>query len=509
MTSGADVRFDWSDNQTDANARGTFVFTGRHTAGTARVPRGAGLDFADFLLGLPQQVSVQYGPGRVRIRGRALSLYAQDDWRRTAALTLTLGVRYEMVWPFVEASRQMVNLDVVPDFTQVVPVVSGSAGPFTGLFPAGLLDADTNNVAPRLAVAWKGPRAVTVRAGYGVSYNSGPYSTIARQLVSQPPFAASQQSLGSLNDPLDLADPFREAEVLNAANTFGAARDYAIGVVQTWNAEISRPFRTVWTASGGYTGKRGTSLDLIRTPNRDPRVTDFRWQTSGGRSLMHGLTFRVQRRKTRGLGGTVSYTLARARDNMAVAQNDRDLDAEWSLSSFDRRHQWSSDVTVDLPFGPNRRWLSRGRWASVFAGWSASARLTLQSGTPLTPRVTGAQAATRPLRPDYTGEPIQLASPTIDMFFNTAAFTLPDANQFGTAGRNAIIGPGSRLLDATLARDLRLGGGRALTLLLAGANLLNRVNYSAINTTVNSSAFGQVTSVRPMRTMTLSFKLGF
>jgi TonB dependent receptor len=149
VASGAEGRFDWSDNQTDPNARGTFVFTGRHTAGTSRVPRGAGFDFADFLLGLPQQASVQYGPGRVHIRGRALSLYVQDDWRRSSALTLTLGLRYERVWPFVEANRQMVNLDVAPDFTEVVPVLSGGAGPFTGIFPTALMHADPNKLPAR------------------------------------------------------------------------------------------------------------------------------------------------------------------------------------------------------------------------------------------------------------------------------------------------------------------------------------------------------------------------
>jgi hypothetical protein len=509
VASGAEGRFDWSDNQTDPNARGTFVFTGRHTAGTSRVPRGAGFDFADFLLGLPQQASVQYGPGRVHIRGRALSLYVQDDWRRSSALTLTLGLRYEIVWPFVEANRQMVNLDVAPDFTEVAPVLSGGAGPFTGIFPAALMHADPNNLAPRLAVAWKGPRALTLRGGYGVSFNSGPYSGIARQLVGQPPFAASQRSEGTVADPLDLADPFRNAELLEAANTFGVERDYAIGTVQTWNAELSRPFRTVWTASGSFTGKRGLSLDLIRTPNRDPAAADFRWQTSDGRSLMHGLTLRLQRRKTHGLGGTVTYTIARAQDDMAIAQNDADLDSEWALSTYDRRHQLSGNVSVDLPFGSGRPWLTRGGWASVLGGWSATATLTVQSGTPLTPRVTGAQAANRPLRPDATGERAQLPSPTIDMFFNTAAFTLPEPGQFGTAGRNTIIGPGSRLLNASIVRDLRLGAARVLTARLDANNLLNLVNYGAINTTVNSSSFGQVTSVRPMRTMTLSLQVRF
>ena len=65
-----------------------------------------------------------------------------------------------------------------------------------------------------------------------------------------------------------------------------------------------------------------------------------------------------------------------------------------------------------------------------------------------------------------------------------------------------IIGPGSRLLNAQMSRDVRFGGTRALTIQLNASNLLNMVNYQAIDTAVNSPTFGQVLSVRPMRSVT-------
>ena len=40
-------------------------------------------------------------------------------------------------------------------------------------------------------------------------------------------------------------------------------------------------------------------------------------------------------------------------------------------------------------------------------------------------------------------------------------------------------------------------------------NLLNLVNYAGLNTTVNSPGFGQITSVRPMRSVTLNFRVRF
>ena len=48
---GGDFRRIQVNTQTDSNARGTFTFTGVNS----------GYDFSDFLLGLPQLTSVQFG----------------------------------------------------------------------------------------------------------------------------------------------------------------------------------------------------------------------------------------------------------------------------------------------------------------------------------------------------------------------------------------------------------------------------------------------------------------
>ena len=120
-----------------------------------------------------------------------------------------------------------------------------------------------------------------------------------------------------------------------------------------------------------------------------------------------------------------------------------------------------------------------------------------------------AQGTNGTLRANYDGSAIQVHDPTIDLFFNTAAFSVPRAGTFGTAGRNIIIGPGSRQLNAQVSRDLRMGRTRALTMQLNASNLLNMVNYQAIDTIVNSPTFGQVLSVRPMRSMQLVLRYRF
>ena len=526
---GGDFRFDESASETSANARGAFVFTGLYASGGSAAVRGGGLDFADFLLGLPQQATVQYGPGNVRMSGKSLSGYVQDDWRRSGTLTINLGIRYELIWPFVERAGHMVNLDVAPDFTAAVPVVSGESGPFSGAYPKGLMRTDRNNVAPRIGIAWRFKPGTILRGGYGISYNSGSYSTIARQLVGQPPFAITDTSIGTARSPLALADPFALVGAAETTNNFGVDRDYALGMVQTWNGDLSRDMRQVWNVGAGYTHTRGSSLDLLRAPNRGPTglripgVEPFLWQTSEGSSVLHAATFRVSRRPAKGIGGGASYTLAKSRDNAAtvggggstVAQDDRNLAAEWGLSSFDRRHQLSANVSIELPFGPNRHWLTQpGLRQSLLRDWRFTTTFTAQSGTPYTPRVTGAvgdvaRGTNGTLRADYDGGAVALADPTIDRFFNTGAFSVPLAGTFGSAARNMIVGPGSRLLNAQFTRDVRLGGTRVMSLQLSANNLLNMVNYAALDAVVNSPTFGQILSVRPMRSTQINVRFRF
>jgi hypothetical protein len=370
---------------------------------------------------------------------------------------------------------------------------------------------------------------MVVRGGYGVSFNSGSYPTIAQQMVAQPPFATTNTALGSLTRPLDLSDPLATASPSQTTNNYGVDRSYALGIVQTWNADFSKELHQVWNVGVSYVHTRGSNLDIVRAPNRGPTglriegVQPFLWQTSEGSSRLHAVTLRGRRRPVHGVGFGATYTLGRSRDNASsiggggtnVAQDDRNLAAEWALSTFDRRHQFSSEATVELPFGPNRRWLNGGGfWAALLENWRASTNFVWQSGTPYTPRVRGAasdvaRGTNGTLRADYSGATIGVPDPRIDLFFHTAAFSVPAPGTFGSAGRNMILGPGSRLLNAQFARDVRFGNTRTMSIQLDANNLLNLVNYAAIDTVVNSPTFGQVLSVRSMRSMRISVRFRF
>jgi len=260
---GGDYRDIRADSRLDPNARGSFVFTGLYT----------NLDFADFLLGLPQQSSVQFGPGVERFRSHSWDLFLQDDWRATSKLTVNAGVRYEYFSPASEAGDRLVTLDVPPDFTAAVPVLAGGTGPFAGALPDTLVRADRTDFAPRTGIAWRPWTNTIVRAGYGINYNASVYQTIAQQLAGQPPFATAATILATATAPVPLATALVSADPSVTANTFGVDPNLRLPLVQIWNASVQRDLTRTLTMDIGYTGTRGSRLTLVRAPNRNPDGT--------------------------------------------------------------------------------------------------------------------------------------------------------------------------------------------------------------------------------------------
>ena len=176
----ADYRFDRSraDRLESAGGLGgARVSRGLH--GAARRSCRRRLSFADFLRGLPQQASVQYGRATSGRRG-SMSLFFQR-LAKSARLTLNLGVRYELIWPFVEHSGNMVTSDVPgsPPRSRGLP----STRAVQRTFPQGA-EPDTKNIAPRV-----GPRGASCpahpRGGYGISFNSVVPNSHARLTVQR------------------------------------------------------------------------------------------------------------------------------------------------------------------------------------------------------------------------------------------------------------------------------------------------------------------------------------
>src|SRR5262249_59795317 len=181
------------------------------------------------------------------------------------------GLRYEYVTPFVETGGQLVNLDVAPDFSAVAPVLPGQIGPITHKkFPDGLINADHNTFAPRLGVAWRPLSRTVVRAGYSINYNLAQYGLMSTQLGFQPPFADSQiNPAGAATTSLTLQNGFPTTSSPNhITNTYAVDPDYRLAYVQTWNLNIQQEIKSSLIINIGYTGAKGTHLDIVRAPDQ-------------------------------------------------------------------------------------------------------------------------------------------------------------------------------------------------------------------------------------------------
>jgi hypothetical protein len=534
-TWGGDFRHQLVDTSNASNARGTFLFTGG----------ASGAPFADFLFGFPQETSLQSGAREYNFRASSWDLFVQDNWRAGKNLTLNLGLRYEYVTPFIETDDQLVNLDVAPDFSAVAPVLPGQMGPITGKkYPTGLVNPDRNNFAPRLGIAWKPWPKTVVRAGYGVNYNIGQYGLMATQFGFQPPFAVAQTNPAQTPTSLTLQNGFPAAIAASSdhiTNTYAADPDYRLAYVQSWNLNIQQEIKGGMVMNIGYTGAKGTHLDIVRAPDQLPTggprfvpctpttpagascVQPFLFESSEGSSILHQGTLRLRKRMRHGLSVGGTYTYSKSIDDASsigggatvVAQNDLDIAAERSLSSFDQRHRFVADYLYELPLGKDKKWLNKSGVAqNMFGGFSVSGNVTLASGLPFSPRFFGrgtdlSRGVTGAARPDLApGEAIGLSDPRIGEWFNTAAFAAP-AGVFGTAGRNTIIGPGTVQIDMALAKNIQLKEMQGMELRLSATNVFNTVHFTTIDAAFGSPTFGQVTGAGAMRKAQLTARYRF
>jgi hypothetical protein len=533
IQSGGTYNWDKTTTHNENNANGQFVFTGIYTS-NGGLGGVTGFDFADFLLGMPQQATIAYGPGETILTGRDLGFFVQDEWRARGNLTFNLGVRWDLRYPFVEENGRMVNLDVNDDFTAAAPVQSGEEGTFSGSFPTALIKKDTNNVSPRLSAAWRAPGQFQLRGSWEIQYNDNTYSGIARRLAQQPPFATTGTNIGGLSRALLMENALTGININETRNDFGIDRDYVVGTAKQAVVGVQRQLFRTYMVAAQYGHTIGSNLEIVRAPNRGPDglriegVQPFTWTSSEGRSVLDSMSVNLQKSESGGLGYRVEYSWARSRDNSpslsgggggggtgSVAQDDQNIDAEWARSSFEQRHRLTLSAQYRFPFGPQERWLNNGGlWAGLAGGWNLSANFSANSGNPQTVTVTGAArdiagGVNGALRADYNGQPIAIADPSIDRWFNTDAFTVPAAGAFGSSARNIIIGPGSKNLNMNFTRQVRLGGNRSLQIQMNVNNILNLANYSGVDTNVNSPTFGQIRSVNGQRRATLNLRFGF
>jgi hypothetical protein len=193
----------------------------------------------------------------------------------------------------------------------------------------------------------------------------------------------------------------------------------------------------------------------------------------------------------------------------AIAQDWRNLAAEWAPSNFDQRHLVSTQFQYTTGVGLGGGALVSGWRGALFSGWTVTSQLTAGSGLPVTPvfvtSVPGT-GVTGSVRASLSGV---TDAPAPGLYANPAAYTTPAPGEWGTAGRNSLRGPAQFTVNAGVARTFTLGDRLNLDWRIDALNVLNRVTYAGINGTVGSPQFGLPSLANPMRKLQSTLRLRY
>jgi hypothetical protein len=519
---------------TQQNPRGAFSFTGAATTGlVGGVPTG-GLDFADFLLGIPDSSSIAFGNADKYLRQSVYDLYINDDWKVTPKLTISAGVRWDYGAPITELFGRLVNLDITPTYSAESPVLATNpVGSLTGqAYPTSLVRPDKHGYQPKLGLSWRpiSGSSMVVRAGYGVNFDTSVYTNIALQMAQQAPLSTSLNVQNSTACPLTLANGFVPCSTITP-DSFAIDPNFRVGYVQTWQLIVQRDLPGSFVVTVTYLGNKGTRGPQEFLPNTYPVgatnpcpscPAGFAFLTSNGNSTREAGSVQLRRRLHNGLTATATYTFSKSIDDDAgmggglsgtlpTAQNWLNLTGERGLSTFDQRHLLNTTLQYTTGMGLGGRTLMTGWKGKLFKEWTFFNQITLGSGLPQSPvyfAVVPGTGIAGTLRPDVVAGQSLYAAPT-GLFLNPAAFATPAAGQFGDAGRDSITGPIRFSLNGSMSRTFRINDRFNLDFRLDSTNLLNHVTYTSWNTIVGSPLFGTPANANQMRVVTSRLTLRF
>jgi hypothetical protein len=394
-----------------------------------------------------------------------LGVFMQDEWRVRPSLTINAGLRYDVQW--------------LPD-----PIAT-----------------DTNNVAPRVGLAWApGDRKTVIRASYGVYYDRVPLRATSNALQRDgSKYRVAQFQFGQAGAPAfpNVATSFPSG-FLPSVTTIDPKIENAY--TQQASLQIERELTASASLSVGYLHTRGLHLTLSRNvnvprfpvsagvPNQGRPNPDFgnisRYESSGD-SYYNGLTVSLNRRFKRWAGARLSYTFSKTIDNTGNAffftpQDNFNLRDERGRSDNDQRHVLAVSGTLSAP-----KTAGGALWRRAVAGFQLSSIFRYGSALPFN-IVTGA-----------------------DRNNDTNVNDRPAG-----VSRNAGEGFDFASLDLRLSRRIRFNERFGLEVIAEGFNMFNRANFQLPNGTFGTGAtanpnFGRPTAAADPRQIQFGLRLSF
>ncbi|HEY3454412.1 MAG TPA: TonB-dependent receptor [Bryobacteraceae bacterium] len=232
-----------------------------------------------------------------------MGFYVQDDWKIARRLTINLGLRYDFDLPRTERYNRYSWFD----FNAPSPIAGKVPGypDLKGQFrfaddnTRSPVDADFNNIQPRIGFAYELNDKTAIRAGYGIFY------TVSRATIkghtgsgfstgSTPEWSRD----GNLTRYATPENPYPNGLNIPPGNSEGAATFLGLGVgtetrpnqnpqYQQWNFSIQRALPGSSVLQVNYTGGKGTHLYFGGgTENQDRMPLNY-WGL--GRTALNGL----------------------------------------------------------------------------------------------------------------------------------------------------------------------------------------------------------------------------
>lgn len=479
--------------------------------------------------GTPTSIQVQAFAPVTDFYVHNFSGFAQDTWRASRRLTVTLGLRYE-VNPPLGGDRLPYQIDGLDN-----PLTATIAKPGTKQW-----ETTWDNFAPRVGIGYQlsEKHALVARGGFGWFYDTA--QGTALRGYSSFPYNVSR----TITAPAQLRFPANEADLQPAAfldqtpppyssNFFVFARKLELPYTKQWNLTIEKGLGKNQAGSVGYVAAAGRRLlrneqlqnfnaayakerfgldqavIVINPSIFGPNLTStaplggsiISVTRNASESDYHALQAQFRRRLERGLQALVSYTWAKSLDDVSdetitglpFAPQIFALDR--GPSDFDIRHTFTAAVTYDIP-----TLRSQSLFSSVFGYWSVDAIGRYRSAQPFSAIIQTVDSlnvgATRrvDVRP---GVPLYLDDPAAPggRRLNPAAFFAPAMGQQGTLGRNNLRGFGTHQIDLAVRRQFPLGERLRLQFRAEFFNLFNHPNFGDPAGTLGSATFGVAQSM--------------
>jgi hypothetical protein len=480
-----------------------------------------------------------------------IGVYAQDEWRVSKSLKLTLALRAEhnsnpncnlncasyLSSPFVATST-----DPNTPYNQMI--TANQAGVFRG--------TDAINLAPRFGFAWSpgGNDKTVVRGGFGIFYDAFPSIYADNSMTNLPnlvpevlfgvPWADNTTPAGAWaqasNSAAAIRSGFASGASFNSLNAslpggFSAPGvDSFIGTFHTpryqeYSFQIEQQLDDKSSFTLGYVGNHGIHVPITNYPNAftasglvnggipgAPLSGNFSTVAevySGAVSNFNGLTASYQRRLTYGFTVMASYTWSHSLDEVSnngvqgtpyngLTSLQYQINpfclacSNYGNADYDIRNSFNASYVWNTPFKFSNKFAN-----GAFGGWTISQNFFARSGLPLTVLDSSAGLNNYSGTPFFPAEVVGNGQGACNQYgtgclVSSGFATANGLTAFPNQIRNQFRGPGFFDSDFTINKNFKLTERMAFGVGANFYNVFNHPNFASPVDTFGAGNFGQV-----------------